>query len=127
MTAKRFIITTNLHPSKWYDWKNRENQEEALRRRFVEFGFIMAWTTNGLDKVDPDDFWPIVKSETVRHCYKPLNAPLKTLNDAIMPTFQTYVEDYAIAKTSTPFYDDYIQNLADGEEALSFIDFCSRK
>lgn len=34
-TAKRIFITTNYHPSKWYDWVEREPQWFALVRRFT--------------------------------------------------------------------------------------------
>jgi len=111
MTAKRIIVTTNIHPSKWYTWEKRENQEEALRRRFVEYGYIMAWTVDGLAKVDIDDFWPIQSTATARHCFKSLNAPLRTVREAIMPTFQTYLQPIPKAPSTTPLYDDYLNNL----------------
>jgi len=122
MTAKRFIVTTNIHPSKWYGWENRTNQQEALKRRFTDYGFIMAWTNNGLDKVDPDDFWPIEKTSLTRHAYKPLNASLETVNHALMPTFQTKL--HPISPSKTPFYDDYLKTLQEHESPLDFLDFC---
>lgn len=33
---KIIIVTTNVHPFKWYKWKGRENQYHALHRRFSE-------------------------------------------------------------------------------------------
>jgi len=125
MTAKRIIVTTNIHPSKWYGWDKRENQQEALKRRFVDYGYIMAWTSTGLGKVDPDDFWPLEKTSTTRHAYKALNAPLMTLNEAIMPTFQIYLEDMLHPSAKTPLYDAYLKNLPVNEDPLDFLQFCT--
>lgn len=30
------VVTTNIHPRNWYNWENRENQYDALRRRITE-------------------------------------------------------------------------------------------
>lgn len=40
--AKRIYITTNIHPTKWYDWSEREAQFGALRRRFTR---VLWWPT----------------------------------------------------------------------------------
>lgn len=37
---KTIIVTTNIHPSRWYKWKNRENQYHALHRRFSEVWYF---------------------------------------------------------------------------------------
>lgn len=62
LRCPRIVITTNIHPSKWYNWQGRENQEFALFRRFTEF---RAWTgpEDGIAPVDPDDFWPVKKPD----------------------------------------------------------------
>lgn len=83
MTAKRMIVTSNIHPSQWYKWIGRENQEEALKRRFVEFGFIMGWTKNGLDKVDPEDFWPILPTKNSRTVYALQSEPVDHSHEII--------------------------------------------
>lgn len=83
MTAKRMIITTNRHPSTWYKWEGRENQEVALKRRFVDYGFIMANTKDGLDKVDPEDFWPIAYEKLPEKVYRKLGEK-RNLNDVLM-------------------------------------------
>lgn len=33
---KKIIVTTNIHPFRWYDWTNRQNQYQALWRRFTK-------------------------------------------------------------------------------------------
>lgn len=37
---KTIYITTNIHPFRWYEWKNRENQYQALWRRFSEVHYF---------------------------------------------------------------------------------------
>lgn len=32
---KEVWVTTNIHPRKWFEWENRENQYDALKRRFT--------------------------------------------------------------------------------------------
>ncbi len=34
--AKTIIVTTNIHPAKWYKWRNRRLQYDALARRFSQ-------------------------------------------------------------------------------------------
>lgn len=34
--ARTIVLTTNLHPTKWYKWCNRELQYDALARRFTQ-------------------------------------------------------------------------------------------
>lgn len=34
LEASLIIVTSNLHPRKWYEWKDRESQYDALMRRF---------------------------------------------------------------------------------------------
>jgi len=36
ITAPTVIVTTNIHPFRWYKWETRANQYEALWRRFNE-------------------------------------------------------------------------------------------
>lgn len=40
ITASTVIVTTNIHPFRWYKWKTRANQYEALYRRFTEVWFF---------------------------------------------------------------------------------------
>ena len=42
---KRIYITTNLHPRKWFEWADREEQWGALTRRFNK---IITWDRAGL-------------------------------------------------------------------------------
>lgn len=37
---KTIIVTTNIHPNRWYKWKNRQNQYYALHRRFHEVWYF---------------------------------------------------------------------------------------
>lgn len=41
---QRIWITTNIHPSEWYEWTGREAQYPALRRRFTR---VVAWGADG--------------------------------------------------------------------------------
>lgn len=34
---KKIIITTNIHPKKWYDYEDRDQSWEALKRRITKF------------------------------------------------------------------------------------------
>lgn len=98
MTAKRFIVSTNKHPSDWYQWVGRENQEEALKRRFVDYGYFMAWTTlsngkNGLGEVDPDDFWPVAPTVVNRKVYL-ARGQIRCINEVMMPPQQTKITSH---------------------------------
>jgi len=82
MVAKRIVITSNIHPSKWYSWLNREEQQYALFRRFTEF---RAWTGKCIEAVDPFDFWPVLPPKPAEmHAYKPLN---RVVEKPIAPMF----------------------------------------
>jgi len=41
-------ITTNIHPSRWYEWEGREEQRGALRRRFTR---IFHWRRDAADPI----------------------------------------------------------------------------
>lgn len=41
---KRIYVTTNIHPRKWFEWNEREQQYPALVRRFTK---VMAWDEAG--------------------------------------------------------------------------------
>jgi len=45
--ATLIIVTTNIHPSRWYDYSDRMTQYEALARRFHEVWYFTtdAWAT----------------------------------------------------------------------------------
>lgn len=67
MEAKRIILTTNTHPSRWYSWQGRENKEDALRRRFIDYGYIVANTRdNIMRKVNIEKYWPIDQSRRAK-------------------------------------------------------------
>lgn len=59
------IITTNIHPSIWYDYSKRTSSEMALRRRFTHIlNFDEPWQPDEIDYEIGDDveikeFWPI--------------------------------------------------------------------
>lgn len=40
LLASRIVITTNIHPRLWYDYTDREEQYEALMRRFTEIWYF---------------------------------------------------------------------------------------
>lgn len=58
------IITSNIHPCKWYKWEDRTEQEAALRRRIHHI-----WDFDDLDEndepkeLDRDSYWPIDMSK----------------------------------------------------------------
>lgn len=41
---KIIYVTTNIHPWKWYEWKDRESQYPALRRRITS---VVTWRSDG--------------------------------------------------------------------------------
>lgn len=41
------FITTNIHPFKWYEWKDRESQYPALQRRVTT---VITWRSDGTDR-----------------------------------------------------------------------------
>jgi len=51
-TASSIVITTNIHPRDWYDWKDREVQYLALKRRVTE-----VWQ---MIKHEHEDWIPII-------------------------------------------------------------------
>lgn len=109
MTAKRMVITTNIHPSKWYTWSDRENQEEALKRRFVEYGHIRAWSTNKkLEEVDPDDFWPIAPRKDKMKEYLPKGVK-RTVAEALMPLPPRQVNLKELAKNILVISNDSLE------------------
>ncbi len=40
LLAKRIVVTTNIHPRLWYDYSNREEQYNALMRRFTSIWYF---------------------------------------------------------------------------------------
>jgi len=40
LLAKRIVVTTNIHPRLWYDYENREEQYNALMRRFTKIWYF---------------------------------------------------------------------------------------
>lgn len=55
------VLTTNTHPSLWYDYKDRPLLEDALRRRFIDFGTVY----DNLKIVDDVKAWWPTKSDGV--------------------------------------------------------------
>lgn len=59
------LLTTNIHPQKWYNWEARPEQEEALRRRIHKiWDFDNTWTDGEKQKptlLNMEDFWVIGK------------------------------------------------------------------
>jgi len=51
--SKRFVFTTNVHPSKWYS-KISFERLDALRRRIAEFGTILYFDKPGLTVISDD-------------------------------------------------------------------------
>lgn len=58
----RIVVTTNIHPSKWYDYSSRTEHYRALQRRF---SLVLHWTASGAEprrytqqtEVDWQRFW----------------------------------------------------------------------
>ncbi len=42
LLATRIIVTSNIHPRLWYDYQNREEQYEAIMRRFTKIMYFPA-------------------------------------------------------------------------------------
>ncbi len=42
LLASRIVVTTNIHPRLWYDYTNREEQYNALMRRFTKIIYFPA-------------------------------------------------------------------------------------
>lgn len=58
LSAVRYIfITSNLHPSAWYDWKGREEQYHALRRRIDGVYCQVDGMCDPLILVESDPYW----------------------------------------------------------------------
>ena len=58
---KRIIITTNVHPRAWYEWKDREIHWAALKRRFHEVIVFEHGEQNSIipeDFLEDTDLWP---------------------------------------------------------------------
>lgn len=66
LTAHTVIVTTNIHPFRWYKWSNRANQYGALTRRFTEVWYFPRdgepeeQVTEGENSFwyDKDKIWP---------------------------------------------------------------------
>ncbi|AXH75104.1 MAG: putative viral replication protein [Cressdnaviricota sp.] len=82
ITASTVIVTTNIHPYRWYKWTNRENQYEALYRRFTEVWYFPRGSPpEEHDRIeffyDDDMIWP-PKEQLARPlpvCDKPFDYP----------------------------------------------------
>ncbi len=57
---ERIMVTTNIHPSQWYDWSRRVVHYEALIRRF---SMVILWDGDGEMYTADEDWW---KLEEVR-------------------------------------------------------------
>lgn len=61
------VVTSNSHPSLWYDYTKRLSKESALRRRFT---VIREYTAQGVVVHDTPDaialYWPIVSGPVVK-------------------------------------------------------------
>ncbi|QKV51008.1 putative replication associated protein [Crucivirus sp.] len=55
---RRIIVTSNVHPSSWYDFYTRRDKEIALRRRFTKIYSEMK-------EVDSTIYWPISNDGSV--------------------------------------------------------------
>lgn len=55
LLAKRIVVTTNIHPRLWYDYENREEQYNALMRRFTKIWYFPALPARPL-QVDQETF-----------------------------------------------------------------------
>ncbi len=69
-TPKTLIVTTNIHPFRWYKWEGRENQYYALWRRFTEVHYFPLNSESEQQDLetffyDTDMIWP-ARSELFR-------------------------------------------------------------
>lgn len=56
----RIIITSNVHPSKWYKYEDRQSSEAALHRRIHRIYDFDSLDEEGDPPVlDKDSYWPI--------------------------------------------------------------------
>jgi hypothetical protein len=55
LEATRIIITTNIHPKEWYDWKNRWEQYNALKRRITKVVQFSDYLVS--EEVEKDSFF----------------------------------------------------------------------
>ena len=55
MHATKIFITTNIHPRDWYDFSNREEQYDALARRFHKIYYYSEYNTRR--RITPKSFF----------------------------------------------------------------------
>lgn len=79
------IITSNSHPNEWYDYKNRREQERALRRRFSAIHHFTNGKVIIYEGESINNFWPIVgdKIDLVPIQMPLIFTPEKPLIDAV--------------------------------------------
>ncbi len=53
--SKHIIITSNIHPRKWWKWEDREEQYLAIKRRIQK---VYIWEDGEMIEAD-DDFWQV--------------------------------------------------------------------
>lgn len=76
LDAMRIIITTNIHPKKWYNYNDREEQYWALLRRFTN---CSIYSNSEIQQIEiPREIEELkqipyfkyeVQQQSVRHCY----------------------------------------------------------
>lgn len=82
LLAHTVIVTTNIHPFRWYKWKARANQYEALWRRFTEVWYFPR-DSEPEEQTLPDFFynndmiWPVEETlvRPLPVCDKPWSYP----------------------------------------------------
>lgn len=93
LVATRIIITTNIHPRLWYDYTNREEHYQALKRRIHNVLYFAAVNTPPV-KVTAESYW----DDWYQAC------PEDTV-------FQTFEEDFEVLAPTRP-------NTPDSDEPL---------
>ncbi len=67
LRPKRIIVTTNVHPSHWYDFNGRANQYLALKRRFTQVIEFSLLGDRYAAMEAGDDFWqdPVLYNQSL--------------------------------------------------------------
>ncbi len=57
LQAKHVFVTTNIHPRMWYDYEDREEHYNALRRRFTEVIYFPGGGWDNEISITKKSFW----------------------------------------------------------------------
>lgn len=122
-TPKVIIITTNIHPLKWYDYTGREQHFLALKRRFSNvFCFDQMYFNQQPVEVKPSYFW----SEQFLKDRLPLDFPVPNFiqqKHEDVWNQDLYIFDWYFAcKNATTPYWTYMKNLPESIQTIRRIE-----